>query len=203
MTEEQPPPAAVPRSVAVGLAVAVEGGLVLLAWGLGWLLGTPSLATFSWDVDAAAVGAVATLPMLTVFFVCLHWPAAPFQRINKLLDEVLRPFLASCTLLDLAAISLLAGLGEEMLFRGVLQEQFAAWAGNAWVGLALASVSFGLAHALTPAYVILATLLGGFLGFLWQQTGNLLAPVVAHALYDFIALVIFLRFRRGAAPEIG
>jgi membrane protease YdiL (CAAX protease family) len=200
---EQPAPPAErdPRLVAVGLAVAVEGGMILLAWGLGWLLNKPALATFSWGWREAAWGVIATLPMLVVFFGCLLAPAAPFRRLDQLFDELLRPFLGPCTLLDLAGISLLAGLGEEMLFRGVLQAAFTGWTGNVWVGLALASLLFGLVHALTLTYAILATLLGAYLGYLWQQTDNLLAPIIAHALYDFIALVIILRFQKPNEPE--
>ena len=51
------------------------------------------------------------------------------------------------------------------------------------------SLLFGLAHALTRTYAVLATLVGFYLGFLFWLTGNLLAPILAHAVYDFVALV--------------
>ena len=52
----------------------------------------------------------------------------------------------------------------------------------------MASLLFGIAHAITPAYLVLAALIGEYLGGLWLWTGNLLAPIIAHAGYDFIAL---------------
>jgi membrane protease YdiL (CAAX protease family) len=59
--------------------------------------------------------------------------------------------------------------------------------------VALASAVFGLLHAITPTYAILATVMGAYLGVVWIASGNLLAPIVAHALYDFVALVWLLR----------
>jgi hypothetical protein len=105
------------------------------------------------------------------------------------------PLLAGSSLFEIAGLSALAGLGEEMLFRGVVQPAIAGlfdppWA--PWLGLAGASVLFGLAHAVTRAYVILAALVGAYLGGLWLLTENLLVPVVAHALYDFGAILWLL-----------
>ena len=43
---------------------------------------------------------------------------------------------------------------------------------------------------------IIAALIGAYLGLLWIWTGNLLTPMVTHAVYDFVALVYFLRVYR-------
>ena len=158
--EERPDP----RSLVVGLAIVVEGGLILVAWGLGWLFRKPPLETFFWNLREAVWGVAATVPLLVLFFLCLRAPVGPFRRISKFFEEVLEPLLAPCTLVDLAGISLLAGLGEEMLFRGVLQAAFAGWMG-VWTGLILASVLFGVLHAITPTYALLAALIGATSAF--------------------------------------
>ena len=67
-----------------------------------------------------------------------------------------------------------------------------------WPGLAVASLLFGLLHPITPTYVAIAALLGAYLGAVWLATGNLLTVIVAHALYDFVALVICPRPADGA-----
>jgi len=51
-------------------------------------------------------------------------------------------------------------------------------------------LSFGLAHCLTPAYAVLAAIVGAYLGSLFALTGNPLLPILAHALYDLPALAI-------------
>jgi uncharacterized protein len=190
--DEPAPGAPAERRTIVVLAIVVEGGLILLAWLLGWLLGQPPLRTFAWGYRDALWGLAGTLPMVALFLLTLRWPLGPLRRIKQFSEQVLRPLLAPCTVLDLLGISVLAGLGEEMLFRGVLQGFFGHWA-NAWVGLALASVLFGLMHFITPTYAVLAALMGAYLGLVWQWIGNLLPVVLMHALYDFLVLLYLLR----------
>ena len=55
-------------------------------------------------------------------------------------------------------------------------------------------------HWSTPLYFLLATITGIYLGWLYWATGSLVAPVLAHALYDFIALVVIVR--RQADPAV-
>ncbi len=94
-------------------------------------------------------------------------------------------------MLDLFGISVLAGLGEEMLFRGLIQDVFSSSL-PLWMAVALASLLFGMMHAVTPTYAVLAGLMGAYLGWLYLATGNLLGPIVAHAVYDFVALVYLM-----------
>ncbi len=173
------------------LAVLFEGGLGVLAAGTGWLIGSPPWTSLHWDVRDALYGIGATLPLLLIFLLCLRWPFGPLKRIKAFAGEVIKPLFRACSLLDLAAISLLAGLGEEMLFRGLLQDVLSRWL-NPWIALVLASVLFGLLHLITPTYAVLAALMGAYLGWLYVRSGNLLVPVVAHALYDFFALSYFI-----------
>jgi membrane protease YdiL (CAAX protease family) len=180
------------RAQVVWSAVLFEGGLGLLAWGLGWLLGHPPLAYFSWNWLDAALGAAASSPLLLLFAACVRWPVGPLRRIKEFSDEVVRPWFAPCTLLDLALISLAAGIGEEMLFRGLLQNLFRNWLGL-WGGVAAASVLFGLLHLITPTYALMAAAIGVYLGCVQVATGNLLAVITTHALYDLIALVYLVR----------
>jgi membrane protease YdiL (CAAX protease family) len=107
-----------------------------------------------------------------------------YERVKELFDHAIRG-LGLDEILILAAA---AGIGEEVLFRGVLQPS---------MGLVATSLTFGLLHALTPAYFILATLMGAYLGWLQEATGNLLVPIIVHWLYD--ALAFWLLRRRFAA----
>ena len=196
------------RSVVL-LGVLVEGGLAVLACLLGWALGQPVWERWHWNGWDAALGAGASLPMLLAFALCLWWPVGPLGRIRQFCDEVVRPLFAPCSVLDLAVISLLAGVGEEMLFRGVLQEVLSGWL-NPWLGLAAASVVFGLFHPITPAYIVLAAAMGAYLGALWLATGNLLTVSITHGLYDFLILAYLTdkgpwlrRAKREAAAQGG
>jgi membrane protease YdiL (CAAX protease family) len=172
----------------IGLAALFEGGLALVAWGAAWLLDIDLWSGLRWDTRDAALGVAAAGPMLVLFWVCLRLRWSALERIRRLCAEIIRPLFAPCTKAELALLSLLAGFGEETLFRGVLQAALAEWLGT-WAGLTLASVVFGLLHALTATYAVLATLMGVYLGAVWLATDNLLVVIVAHGLYDFVALI--------------
>src|SRR5262249_20585491 len=145
------------RNLVVGLAIVVEGGLIGAAWLIGWLLEVPALARLEVDWQGLAWGLLAAAPMIATFFVLQRYPVGPLPSIKRFTDETIRPLMATCPLLDLVGISVLAGLGEELLFRGVLQEAFGAWLG-VWVGIVIAAVLFGLLHAVTPTYAVFAAL---------------------------------------------
>ena len=184
------------------LAAAFEGALVVVALGLGWLVGQKPLETFRFSPIDAGWGALATLPPLALLWLCLKCPLRPVKDLVRVVDELLVPLFRGCGVFELAVISALAGLGEEMLFRGVIQQGVAEWfsgQGGVWIGLAVAAILFGLAHHITTTYALLAGLIGLYLGAVWLITDNLLVPITAHALYDFLALVYLVKIRRVAA----
>lgn len=129
--------------------------------------------------------------MLLVFAITHRFPVGPFRGIKEFLSSTLGETLTRCSWYDLAYISLLAGVSEEVMFRGVIQTWIGGW--NPTVGLVVSSVLFGLAHCVTVTYAILAGLLGLYLGVLFTITGepNLVPPILCHALYDFVALSVF------------
>jgi membrane protease YdiL (CAAX protease family) len=179
---------------AVYFGLLFEGSLSLVALLLGWLLKQPPWATVEFSVTGVGLGVAATMPMLVGFLLAVWQPLPPFKRIVRVFDDFGRPFFAAYTVFDLAVLSLAAGVGEELLFRGVVQGVLDRWWGP-WAAVPIASALFGALHALTPTYAILATLAGAYLGSVWLFTGNLLVVIIAHGLYDFIALVYLLRVR--------
>ncbi len=187
-------------------ALLVEGGTGLVAVALGWALGYPPGDAVAWELAGLAWGAAAAMPLLAVMGAWVWIPWRPFRDLLGLLDETVLPLFRNCHLADLLLVSALAGLGEEMLFRGVLQRAIAGGLEGPWneaVALVVSGVLFGLAHYLTRTYAVLAALIGWYLGWLWLATGNLLVPIVAHGLYDFLALVYLTRLRdaRACPPQ--
>ncbi len=186
------------------VAAAFEGGLVAVALAAGWLVGQPPLASFSWSLADLGWGVLATLGPLAVLWFCLRSRLRPLVELTRVVDDLLVPLFRRCGLGELAAISLLAGIGEEMLFRGVIQRTIADWIdapGGLWIGLTAAAVLFGLAHCVTVTYALLAGLIGFYLGGIWLIHENLLVPITTHALYDFLVLVYLVKLRKHAPTE--
>src|ERR1700676_2315098 len=161
------------RSRVVWMAVLFEGALAFLAFGLAWITGRPLKDYLFWDWTDLFFGVAVSIPMLLGFILCIRWPVGPLLRIKQFSDDVIRPMFSACSIPDLAVISLLAGLGEELLFRGFLQRILGDWF-DPWFCLALASVVFGVMHPITITYAVLASLVGFYLGWIWMVHGNLL-----------------------------
>ena len=181
-------------------AAVFEGGTAILALGLGWLLSAPPFAMIQWTAAGAWWGIVASLPLLGLVIGSVYFSIGPLARLTETVERLLVPMFKPANVIDLAVISILAGLGEELLFRGVAQHQIAVAIGGTagpWAGLILASMLFGLMHWVTFGYAVLATAIGVYLGWLWMATGNLLTPVVTHALYDWVILVYLVKVRGG------
>lgn len=85
----------------------------------------------------------------------------------------------------------LVGPAEELVFRGVVQGELRK-ALSAPPAIALAAFLFGSLHFVAgtgtlveqSAYVLVATLLALPLGYLYEVTGNLALPALAHGLYN-------------------
>jgi len=106
-------------------------------------------------------------------------------------------------------ISIAAGFGEEIMFRGVLltqvlsflqsQSSAAPWLDVAWISgihidewiaILISSILFGAVHLITFTYAAIATIAGVYFGYLEVSHDHSLAvPIVTHSLYDFVALL--------------
>jgi membrane protease YdiL (CAAX protease family) len=190
------------------MALLIEGGMGLLAVGLASWQDRPLIQPADWTWQNIAWGLAACLPPLIALWAIVRLPLPPFRRMIQVVDETVVPLFRSCGLQELAVISLLAGFGEEMLFRGVVQGSIGDWVGRwlgdpagVWVGIAAAALLFGLLHPITTTYAVLAGLIGLYLGWLVLASGNLLVPATTHAIYDFLALVYLVKWRRKTAAS--
>jgi membrane protease YdiL (CAAX protease family) len=176
------------RAEFLNLAGLVEGGTVVAALGLAWLLGVSPWELLHWRWDALAVGVLATLPMSSMFMIA----TGP----REVATEMLGAALESCRWYDLVLLAALAGVGEELLFRGVLQPWLAGW--HPLFAFFATNIVFGLVHAVTPAYALLATGVGMYLSWLTFGIGepNLWRAIIAHGVYDAVAFAFIVREHR-------
>jgi membrane protease YdiL (CAAX protease family) len=176
---------------ALAKIIVLEAGLGVLAVLLALMLGLAPWLEFEWTLVAWLMALAATVPMvlslLLLRFTGWQW----LSELEGFVRRVLVPWFGGAPWWGLALVALAAGIGEELLFRGVIQGGLAGLIGP-WGALVVASLLFGLVHAMTRAYFIIATLAGFYLGLLYLWTGNLLIPVVVHFLYDWVALQYYM-----------
>ena len=80
-------------------------------------------------------------------------------------------------------ISLFAGIGEELFFRGVLQRLFIKAFKNPWLGIIVTAFLFSALHVQFFGFIP-RFLLGILLGAMYWYSGSLLVAIVAHFFYD-------------------
>ncbi len=164
-------------SLAAGLAVALREG-VPWAHPAPWLSLTRPTAL----ATSAAIGVSLALLVIWGTRLCV----ARFGWAQRLHIE-LRPIALGLRLWQILLIAALSSLGEELLFRGLLQP---------WLGVCLSSIFFGLLHQVPGpsrwVWVVWATVVGACFAMIFALTGSLLGPILAHALINAVNLA-FLR----------
>lgn len=177
----------------VRFAALFEASLALLALLLAWIFEVRIDLTIP-TPRAVLVGIIATIPMIGLYFIATKVPITAFQRIHDLLLSTLGRPLAQCRWHELALLAAFAGICEELLFRGVIQPWFSRLDETAgWVGT---NLLFGLVHAVTPTYFILAAGIGAYLSGVLAMGGDLFSPMLAHTLYDWFAFLQIARTYR-------
>lgn len=161
-------------------------GLTVLSVVWAWARDLPLAASLAPSVVGMVTGVAAGAALWTTIPLLLRSPS-----MRRVWTEVLLPFSRTLATRDIVVIALLSGLTEELFFRGVLLPE---------TGIVLSSVGFGALHALCGAYFLWATFVGALFGALTLGSGSLVPAIVAHATYNFGALLVL---RRAGADTTG
>ncbi len=175
-------------------ACLFEASLTLVAVVLGMIANINPFENLKFSELAIVYGVLGTAPLFMMFLSLEQVRHTSVSSIKDLLLKTLGPGLHKYHWTDLLILASIAGFSEELLFRGVIQP----WIEHAWgavTGLVVSNIIFGLVHAVTPLYALLATLVGIYLGLALDVTGdkNLLVPVIIHGLYDFLAFLALMK----------
>lgn len=160
-------------TLSLGLAVGIRGAAP-------WSLPEAWLPVVGWVAVAASAGLGLGLTLAVVVATRITVRRFPWaQRLH--LD--LRPIARDLATGPIVLIAFFSSLGEELLFRGLLQP---------WLGLLPTAVVFGLCHQVPgPArwvWVCWATFVGLAFGAIFAATGSLVGALLAHAVINALNL---------------
>src|SRR5262249_3400573 len=113
----------------------------------------------------------------------------PGQRMRELLAHSPGP--PGLAIIAFAVV-ILAPIGEETLFRGVLLPWLCRWMPPETAIWASALI-FGLAHSHYGIYAFVVVVYGLVFGWARLRTGSLRAPILLHALINAVVLAVTLR----------
>jgi membrane protease YdiL (CAAX protease family) len=190
----------VDRNQFLNLAGMFQGGMVLVALALAWLLEVDPWLYVQWNVYTAWLAIAALVPLCGLSLLIDRWQVPFARKLREMWLDALGPALVQCSWWELVLLSMLVGISEELLFRGVLQMWLARW--RVVGALILTNVVFAAAHALTPTYALIAGGVGLYLGCVMLLTDppNLLIPILCHAGCD---LCSFWCIRRRMEQQAG
>jgi membrane protease YdiL (CAAX protease family) len=85
---------------------------------------------------------------------------------------------------------LLVGLGEELIFRGVMYRALDEWRGTRWA-IWGTSLGFGLYHiGHGDPTIVVGVLIGAVFAAIRWRTGGIVGLIIGHALYDLVVVAI-------------
>ena len=138
-------------------------------------------------------GLLVTIPMLAGLQIVRlsHWKW--LHDLWRTPCELIGPAIGGATFTQLLLIAVMAGVGEELLFRGFLQHWLVEHA--AWAGLIVPNIVFGLLHWVSRVYAAATFLVGLYLSCLLHFVPgvDLWSLMLAHGLYDLVALLVLKR----------
>lgn len=170
--------------ISVVSAAVIYAVLAALGWGGAWLFLDRSPLALP-DVPPVALWLKAALGVgvgLAVFGA--DQLAERFFALFRTMGAAFRQLLGKLGPAQAIALALFSAVGEEIFFRGFLE---------AWIGIIPASLAFGLLHIapdrrLWP-WPILAVGMGFAFGGLFEYTGDVLAPMLAHFTINYFGLM--------------
>lgn len=117
-----------------------------------------------------AIGGLGAGLLLVLSYFFEDWFAS-FRELKAMITRYLGPLTAGMAVY----LSVITAFGEELLFRGAMQP---------FAGLVLTSVLFGLLHmgqrGVVSAWSVWALVAGLLLGWIYEDTGSLWPPIIAH-----------------------
>jgi membrane protease YdiL (CAAX protease family) len=124
------------------------------------------------------------------------WMRTSEDNAQKLTDA----FLATKTIggfaVNLLMIAVLAAVGEELIFRGILVKLFREWIGNVHLAVIIPALLFSALHL--QFYGFFGRLaLGIILGYLFVWSGSLWVPIAVHFLNNAMAVIVSYLDQRG------
>lgn len=166
------------RFAAAYLGMGAVATAIAVVWREGWPIEYPT----PWLRLEPSVSHIYSAMIGVVFgslVVMLTRPMVARFAWARTLHLELRPLARQISGTGIVVLAILSALGEELLFRGLL---------HPWLGLFPQALVFGLVHQLPGksrwVWVAWATLMGLILGCMFELTGSLLGPIVAHGVIN-------------------
>ncbi len=180
-------------------------GLVLPAWffsvAFDWRGRRINSRNVQWDPLARAFILILCSLPLVGFLAELNakiqlpsWAVDSESEIRQILKQILDFESPQQLVLAFITIAVVPAIGEEWLFRGILQAKLMEWTPSPWLAILITSVLFSFFHFQFEGFLP-RVFLGWVLGFIYFTGKNLWYPILFHFLYNAAQVLAAFLFK--------
>jgi uncharacterized protein len=117
------------------------------------------------------------------------WMESMENQTAEILKKILTMNTVGALLMNILVIAIIPGIGEEFVFRGIIQKEFQSYLKNPYVAIIISSIIFSALHlqfeGFLPRFV-----LGMILGLLYYWTGNIWVNIAVHAFNNGLQVLL-------------
>lgn len=128
-----------------------------------------------------------------------RWIQQKEEMAERLTQSLITFNSVSQLLIGLVVIALIPAVGEELVFRGVVQAKLFGLTRNVHAAVWFAAFIFSFFHFQFYGFIP-RMLLGVLFGYLYAWSGNLLYPIIGHFTNNAFTLIMFFFYQRKAVP---
>lgn len=119
------------------------------------------------------------------------WMVQAEQDVSATLKKILDGNSTAMIFVNVVLIALMPAIGEELVFRGILQKNIARIFKNGHIGVWIAAIIFSLIHFQFEGFLA-RMMLGAIMGYGYYYTRNLWVPILMHFMNNFIPVIAFM-----------
>jgi membrane protease YdiL (CAAX protease family) len=125
-----------------------------------------------------------------------QWMRESEEQALKLTEAFLSDTSIKGLVVNMLMIGILASIGEELLFRGIILRIFKEWTKNAHLAVWISAILFSALHMQFYGFLP-RMILGVVLGYLFVWSGSLWVPIITHFINNGSAVFIAYLYNKG------
>jgi len=129
-----------------------------------------------------------------------NWMREMEKNAEILIEKFMKMDGISALLFNIFMIAVIPAIGEELLFRGVLQRIFTNWTKNYHWGIWITAFLFSAIHMQFYGFLP-RMLLGALFGYLLVWTGTMWVPILAHFVNNTLGVLGYFFINKGVISK--
>lgn len=117
------------------------------------------------------------------------WMESMENQTAEILKKVLVMNTIGALLMNILVIGIIPGIGEELIFRGIIQKEFQTYVKNPYIAILISSIIFSALHLQFEGFLP-RVVLGMILGLIYYWTGNLWVNIAVHAFNNGLQVLL-------------